>query len=105
MVFDKTGTLTVEQPRLVTIDVVDDRLDESELIRLAAAAESSGEHPLGRAIIDAATERSITIPPATEFTSSTGQGVAATVEAVETKSAATRKPPAACSSMANWPDA
>ena len=80
VVFDKTGTLTVGQPRLVTIDVVDDRLDESELIRLAAAAESSSEHPLGRAIIDAATERSITIPPATEFTSSTGQGVAATVE-------------------------
>jgi Cu+-exporting ATPase len=80
VVFDKTGTLTIGQPRLVTIEVIDERLDESELLRLAAAAEASSEHPLGRAIIDAAAERSIDLPPASDFTSSTGQGVTAVVD-------------------------
>ena len=80
VVFDKTGTLTVGRPRLVTIEVVDDRFDESELLRLAAAAEASSEHPLGRAIIDAATERSIDLPLASDFNSTTGQGVTAMVD-------------------------
>ncbi|MCH2148100.1 MAG: cation-translocating P-type ATPase, partial [Phycisphaerales bacterium] len=53
VVFDKTGTLTIGQPRLTGIDITDPAYDEHSLIRLAAAAEASSEHPLGRALIDA----------------------------------------------------
>ena len=80
VVFDKTGTLTIGQPRLTGIDITDPAYDEHSLIRLAAAAEASSEHPLGRALIDAAAQRSIDLPTATDFASTAGQGVAATIE-------------------------
>jgi Cu+-exporting ATPase len=80
VVFDKTGTLTIGRPQLVAIDVTDPTFDETSLIRLAAAAEASSEHPIGRAIVDAAAQRKLSLPPATDFSSSAGQGVIATVE-------------------------
>jgi Cu2+-exporting ATPase len=51
------------------------------VLRIAAAVESDSEHPLARAIVAAARERS-EIPPASGFRSSTGRGVEATVDGV-----------------------
>jgi len=74
IVVDKTGTLTEGKPRL-TETVVAGRLAESEMLRLAASLEQNSEHPLGRAIVQAARERNIDLLPVEEFDSVTGGGV------------------------------
>ena len=74
VVFDKTGTLT--QGRMTLTDVVPAAgQDEAELRALAAAAEAGSEHPVGRAIVEGQTH-----PAATDFRSTPGRGVVATVE-------------------------
>ena len=79
--FDKTGTLTQGTPRVSDIDLVPSAgLTEDTVVALAAAAEQSSEHPIGRAVVAAAREREITIPTATTFSSAPGRGVTATVE-------------------------
>ncbi|MFA5710140.1 copper-translocating P-type ATPase [Mycolicibacterium sp.] len=74
VLFDKTGTLTKGQPVVVAATGGDD------VLALAAAAELPSEHPLARAIVTAARERGLSIPAATEFTSSAAVGVTATVD-------------------------
>jgi Cu+-exporting ATPase len=78
LLIDKTGTLTAGTPRVVHVAPVNGG-DERELLMLAAAAESSSEHPLARAIVIAARERGLTAPPAREFSAKPGVGVRATV--------------------------
>lgn len=78
VVFDKTGTLTEGHPALR--EVLSARPgSEDEVLALAAAAESSSEHPLARAVVEAALERDLSFPSATDFASLTGQGVTARV--------------------------
>jgi Cu+-exporting ATPase len=79
LVIDKTGTLTEGKPRVVTL-LAAEGFEEGAVLRLAAAVERLSEHPLGAAIVKAAEERSLTIPPAEAFRSETGIGVFATVE-------------------------
>ena len=74
VLFDKTGTLTVGRPVVRDVAAVEGSRDE--VLRLAAAAESDSEHPLARAIVDAAGG---SIPRATGFRSLTGRGVQADV--------------------------
>jgi Cu2+-exporting ATPase len=50
IVFDKTGTLTEGKPRVT--DVVAEGISESELLRMAAAAEARSSHPLAQTILD-----------------------------------------------------
>jgi Cu+-exporting ATPase len=52
---------------------------ESELLRLAASAERYSEHPLGKAIVEAAAERGLALEEATEFSALAGHGVRARV--------------------------
>ena len=79
--FDKTGTLTEGTPRLTDIrplpggDLTPDRL-----LTLVAAAERPSEHPLARAILDAARMRALDVPEATAFSSAPGRGVTARVD-------------------------
>ncbi|MGK5092589.1 heavy metal translocating P-type ATPase [Deltaproteobacteria bacterium TL4] len=58
IVFDKTGTLTLEQPHVEFIHVWNS-LTEEEVLQLAAAAEFKQTHPIARAILQAAQERSL----------------------------------------------
>ncbi|CAJ1586596.1 copper-translocating P-type ATPase [[Mycobacterium] wendilense] len=74
VLFDKTGTLTKGEPVVVAASGGDD------VLALAAAAELPSEHPLARAIVAAARERGLSIPVATEFSSSAAVGVTATVD-------------------------
>jgi P-type E1-E2 ATPase len=53
---------------------------EGELLCLAAAAEHPSEHPLARAVVDAARARGLVLPVAEDFTSAPGVGVTATVD-------------------------
>ncbi len=79
LVVDKTGTLTEGRPGLQRV-VPAGAHSEAELLRLAAAAESSSEHPLGRAIVEGARGRGIDVPNADRFDSDPGLGVSAEVE-------------------------
>ena len=78
VVLDKTGTLTEGAPRLT--QVISHNGDDGELLRLAAAAETGSEHPLARAIVEGARQRSIAIPEPSAFSAISGQGLDATVD-------------------------
>jgi len=90
--FDKTGTLTMGKPAVTDVTIIPltafayatasravRRDQENILLALAAAVESKSEHPLARAIVETARHRGLTIPSATNFASTPGQGVCAHV--------------------------
>jgi Cd2+/Zn2+-exporting ATPase len=79
VVFDKTGTLTTGQPQLAAITPLGSR-EESDLLRLAAIAEKFSEHPLGKAIVQAAQGRGMAIPDPEAFTVLPGLGVRAVID-------------------------
>jgi Cu+-exporting ATPase len=78
IVVDKTGTLTAGRPML-TECVSAGALDEQLLLAFVAAVEQNSEHPLGRAIVDAARERGVALEMVEQFDSTTGGGVSGTV--------------------------
>ncbi|MFD8503229.1 heavy metal translocating P-type ATPase [Streptomyces sp. NPDC059687] len=78
---DKTGTLTEGTPRVTDIrPLAGSGLNEGELLTLAAAAEHPSEHPLARAVVDAARERGLDLPATDDFDSTPGVGVSASVD-------------------------
>ena len=79
VLFDKTGTLTKGEPSVTAIAATGGRTDD-DLLALAAAAESDSEHPLARAIVEAARLRNLTVSAASDFSSSPAVGVTASVE-------------------------
>jgi Cu+-exporting ATPase len=79
LVVDKTGTLTEGKPRVVAVVPVEG-MNEAELLRLAASVEKASEHPLARAIMDAAAERKIALAAVTDFDAPTGKGAIGTVD-------------------------
>ena len=76
VVFDKTGTLTKGKPVLTDVVPLDGKLPH-ELLRIAASAEAGSEHPIGRAIVEAAEGG---FPRASSFRAIVGRGVTAVVE-------------------------
>ena len=78
LLIDKTGTLTAGTPRVIAVQP-ETGLTEETLLSIAAAAESPSEHPLARAIVNAARERNLEIPHAEDFTATPGVGVQARV--------------------------
>ncbi|MBA3666634.1 MAG: heavy metal translocating P-type ATPase [Sphingomonas sp.] len=79
LVIDKTGTLTEGKPKLIGIETVGEVSDD-DLLRLSAAVEAQSEHPLAHAIVTAAKERGLSVPPVDDFASQTGLGVSAMIE-------------------------
>jgi Cu+-exporting ATPase len=79
IVLDKTGTLTEGRPQVVAV-VPAGVMPEATLLTLAAAAEKSSDHPLSRAIVDAAVDSGYTLPAAADFESVTARGVIAVIE-------------------------
>lgn len=78
ILFDKTGTLTEGRPVLTALHPTD--IAESELLRLAAAVQSGSEHPLGRAVRDAAVARDVPVPMAADARALPGLGMVARVD-------------------------
>jgi heavy metal translocating P-type ATPase len=79
--FDKTGTLTEGRPQLTGVHVLPGiGITAERLLALAASAEQASEHPLGRAVLQAAREAGLTVMPADDFASEPGRGVRALVE-------------------------
>lgn len=78
---DKTGTLTEGRPTLTDL-VVAPGFERNQVLAQIAAVESRSEHPIARAIVEAATQEGIAVPTLTEFESVTGRGACAVVEGV-----------------------
>lgn len=76
-VLDKTGTVTEGKPRLTSVYAVSNT--EDELLAMCAAAESGSEHPIAKAITEAAKERELSIPHADNITAIPGRGIKAQV--------------------------
>ncbi|CAM4081172.1 putative cation-transporting P-type ATPase J [Mycobacterium basiliense] len=77
---DKTGTLTCGVPQLTMVEPLrPEAVGVRKLLQLAAAAEQSSEHPLGRAIVEEVRRRGIVIPVADDFRALPGRGVRAIV--------------------------
>jgi len=79
LITDKTGTLTAGKPEVVS-RVSDQGTNEHELLQIAASVEAQSEHPLARAIVEAAKKEQIGLHEVTDFQSTTGGGVSAKLD-------------------------
>jgi copper-transporting P-type ATPase V len=79
VIFDKTGTLT-EGAMSVTDVVAFGSVSESELLKNAGAVEADSEHPIGRAIADAARAAHGELVAVTDFDTIIGHGIRAEVD-------------------------
>ena len=78
IVLDKTGTITEGKPALTDILCAEGQ-QEDTLLQLAASLESGSEHPLARAIVEAAAQREISPDRVDNFQALNGKGVSATL--------------------------
>ena len=78
VIFDKTGTLTKGRPVVAAVVGVAGTT-EAEVLRLAASVEADSEHPLARAIVEAARSRDIRTVPVADFEALPGRGARAVV--------------------------
>ena len=76
---DKTGTLTEGRPVMTVLELAEG-FELDLVLAKVAAVESRSEHPIARAIVEAALGKEISLPVLTEFDSITGMGVRATVD-------------------------
>jgi len=82
IIFDKTGTLTEGEHGVVDMATVDG-VAEDDALEMAAAVESDSEHMIARAIREAADERDLRAPDASDFEAIKGRGVRANVDGNE----------------------
>ena len=79
--FDKTGTLTQGTPRLLEIIATDPGATGiNHLLATIAGIQAGSEHPLAKAVVTAAQERAVAVPPAAQVSglqALTGRGVSA----------------------------
>lgn len=79
LVFDKTGTLTKGKPEVTDIKVFN-KIDETNLLKIVAEAETISEHHLGQTIVKEAVKRNITLENAPERSEVIkGSGISATL--------------------------
>ncbi len=78
-VFDKTGTLTIGEPAVVRLQSAGG-VSEDQLLKLAASAEQHSEHTLGRAIVETAQRRHLSLSETSDFQASPGRGIQARVD-------------------------
>ncbi|MFC6284252.1 MULTISPECIES: heavy metal translocating P-type ATPase [Polaromonas] len=86
--FDKTGTLTEGKPELVAADTVNG--DHAAFLIASASIQAGSEHPLARAVLEAASREGLQPMPATEVRAIAGRGMAAVVGQRELRLGSTR---------------
>jgi Cu+-exporting ATPase len=79
VVLDKTGTVTTGKMGLVSVEPADG-VDADDALRLTGAVEHASEHPIARAIAEAAEARLGPLPRVEGFTASAGLGAQGVVE-------------------------
>ena len=77
--FDKTGTLTLGKLRVAEARSLDGAYSDDDILRLAAAAEQSSEHPIGKAICAMYAEKGGKIEAVSDFSMTAAKGVSAKV--------------------------
>ena len=75
VVFDKTGTITVGKPTVT--DIIG---KQDQVLRVAASLEASSEHPLAKAVMNAAKEKQVEPQTVTDFAVVEGKGVQAVID-------------------------
>ncbi|MBI1892473.1 MAG: heavy metal translocating P-type ATPase [Burkholderiales bacterium] len=88
VVFDKTGTLTEGKPAVVDMLPLD--IERSQLLQLAASVQQGSEHPLARAVVEAAKSLRISTLLAADVKALPGRGLAAKVNGMELRLGSTR---------------
>ncbi|KKD58562.1 copper-transporting ATPase [Grimontia sp. AD028] len=78
VVLDKTGTLTEGKPQVTSI--ISLALPEEELLRIAASLEQGSEHPLAKAVLDAAKGKNIALASVSNFEGIPGKGLSANID-------------------------
>jgi Cu+-exporting ATPase len=78
VVLDKTGTITQGKPELTDIARYTQEAEDG-VLALAASAERGSEHPIARAIVEAAEKRNLTLAQPESFRAVPGRGIDATV--------------------------
>ena len=78
VVFDKTGTLTIGKPQVSECIPLTEMTPQA-ILQLAASVESGSNHPLARAIADAARAQNLDLLEADDFQTALGNGISATV--------------------------
>ncbi|MFH0132910.1 heavy metal translocating P-type ATPase [Variovorax sp. VaC1] len=74
--FDKTGTLTLGRPVLTAlVPAAGSDATEDQLLAIAASLQGGSEHPLAKAVLNAAVERGVQAPPLGAMQSMPGRGV------------------------------
>jgi Cu+-exporting ATPase len=79
LVVDKTGTLTEGKPTLIAVEPVAG-VSEAELLLWSASVERASEHPLAKAIVQGARERSVKLQLAQGVSTTAGRGVRGRIE-------------------------
>ena len=79
VVFDKTGTITTGTPEVTDIATLQEETSATSLLQLAASVENRSEHPLARAIVDAAGKEKLNLSNVTDFEALEGMGVSAMI--------------------------
>ncbi|MGB7307291.1 MAG: copper-translocating P-type ATPase, partial [Burkholderiaceae bacterium] len=87
--FDKTGTLTEGKPALTNLELAEG-FDRKDVLAKIAAVEVQSEHPIARAIVEAAQAEGLSLPAVTGFDSVTGYGVQAQVQGTRVEIGADR---------------
>lgn len=77
VVMDKTGTITEGKPRVT--DIVTKGINDNEMLKIAASAEKSSEHPLADAVVEEAKNRNLELYDVKNFEAIPGQGLEALV--------------------------
>jgi Cu2+-exporting ATPase len=91
VVFDKTGTLTLDQPHIGNIYICAGLgITENQLLMYAASAEYRQTHPIAMAILEAAKQREINLPPISEAAYEVGYGIKVKVDEVLVRVGSTR---------------
>ncbi len=86
MAFDKTGTLTVGKPQVTDVELLETQNllhHKTELLQLAASAESRSEHPLAQAVVQAALAQGLKLSEVQTFQATTGKGIRAVIQGRE----------------------
>ncbi|MGF1865406.1 heavy metal translocating P-type ATPase [Enterovibrio norvegicus] len=78
VVLDKTGTLTEGKPQVTSILAMHGTDDD--LLRIAASLEQGSEHPLAKAVIDAANDRALSLAAVSQFEGIPGKGLKAVID-------------------------
>lgn len=79
MIFDKTGTLTYGKPTL-TDQIIYNKLNAKEILKLVASIERYSKHPLASAILEKATEENIKLIDAKHISEPKGAGLKGMVD-------------------------